>query len=88
MLTTKTLVYFFLEKKLLNYTHHYEFELSGIKLDDLRKIVNEKKIIYDLTQDQKGYKWGSNTKLSAVDLSEMPDYLKNNYKKYNNWLDT
>jgi len=77
-----------IEKKLLNYTHHYEFELSGIKLEHLKKIVNEKKIIYDLKQDQRGYKWGSNTKLSTVDLSEMPDYLKNNYKKYNNWLDT
>jgi beta-1,4-mannosyl-glycoprotein beta-1,4-N-acetylglucosaminyltransferase len=77
-----------IEKKLLNYTHHYEFELSGLKLKDLKKIVKEKKIIYDHSQDQTGYKWGSVTTLSTVGLSEMPDYLRDNYKKYNNWLDT
>jgi beta-1,4-mannosyl-glycoprotein beta-1,4-N-acetylglucosaminyltransferase len=76
-----------LEKKFLNYTHHYEFEQSKLKLNDLEKIVNEKKIIYDHSQDQAGYKWGSDTKLNAIDLSNMPDYLKDNYKKYNNWLD-
>ena len=76
-----------IEKKFLNYTHHYEFELSGLKLDDLKKIINEKKIIYDHSQDQTKYKWGSNTTLSTVRLSEMPDYLRENYKKYDNWLD-
>ena len=73
--------------KHLNYTHHYEFELSGLKLNDLKKIINEKKIIYDHSQDQTKYKWGSNTTLSSVGLSEMPDYLRENYKKYGDWLD-
>ena len=76
-----------IEKKFLNYTHHYEFKLSGLKLEDLKKIVKEKKIIYDHSQDQTGYKWGSNATLNAVGLSEMPDYLKENYQKYNSWLD-
>ena len=76
-----------IEKKFLNYTHHYEFKLSGLKLEDLKKIVKEKKIIYDHSQDQTGYKWGSNATLNTVGLSEMPDYLKENYQKYNSWLD-
>ena len=76
-----------IEKKFLNYTHHYEFKLSGLKLEDLKKIVREKKIIYDHSQDRTGYKWGSNATLNTVGLSEMPDYLKENYQKYNSWLD-
>ena len=76
-----------IEKKFLNYTHHYEFKLSGLKLEDLKKIVKEKKIIYDHSKDQTRSKWRSNTTLSSVGLSEMPDYLKENYKKYDNWLD-
>ena len=76
-----------IEKKLLNYTHHYEFELSRLKLEDLKKKIKEKKIIYDHSQDQTGYKWGSNTTLSSIGLSEMPDYLRKNYKRYQNWLD-
>jgi len=76
-----------IEKKLLNYTHHYEFELSGLDLNDLKKLVEEKKIIYDHSQDQKSNKFRSNTKLSPVALSKMPDYLKDNYEKYSSWLD-
>ena len=33
-----------IEKKFLNYTHHYEFEESGIKLQELKKIISEKKL--------------------------------------------
>ena len=76
-----------IEKKFLNYTHHYEFEQSKLKLNDLEKIVKDKKVIYDHSQDQTGYKWGGDTKLDTVNLSGMPDYLKDNYKKYNTWLD-
>ena len=43
-----------LEKKLLNFAHHYEFEESGLKLNDIKKLINEKKrMIYDYKADQK-----------------------------------
>ena len=76
-----------IEKKLLNYTHHDEFERSGLKLHDLKKKVSEKKAIYNLNVDQKENKWDSKTTLLTIELSNMPDYLKENYKKYLNWLD-
>ena len=50
-------------------------------------MVKNKKIIYDLDVDQKDYKWKGTKKLSKVPLSEMPDYLSNNYKKYSNWIE-
>ena len=74
-------------KKLSNYTHHDEFEKSGIKLKDLKKKVSEKKAIYDHSVDQKSNKWDSKSTLKKVDLIEMPEYLRNNYIKYGNWLD-
>jgi len=74
-------------KKLEKYTHHYEFELSGLSLKDLQKKVDEKKILYDHSKDSRDYKWGSNARLSTLDLSKMPNYLKKNYKKYSDWLD-
>ena len=76
-----------IEKKLLNYTHHDEFERSGLKIEDLKKKVNEKKAIYDHSVDQRGYKWGAKTTLSKTELSEMPKYLKVNFKKYTDWLE-
>jgi len=76
-----------LEKKLLNYTHHYEFEKSGINIDDLRKKILEKKIIYDHSVDQRQFKWGSDKKLTKVELSKMPDYLKENKEKFSDWIE-
>jgi len=76
-----------IEKKLLNYTHHDEFEKSGLKVEDLRKKISDKKVIYDHNVDQTQYKWGSDVKLTTIGLNEMPDYLRINYKKYTNWID-
>ena len=30
-----------LEKKLLNFAHHYEFEQSGLKINDIKKAINQ-----------------------------------------------
>ena len=76
-----------IEKKLLNYTHHYEFEQSGLKVRDLQKKILEKKIIYDHSVDQKKFKWGSKKTLTKIDLSNMPKYLQDNDYKYSDWLD-
>jgi len=77
-----------IEKKLLNYTHHYEFEQSGLNANDIKKKILEKKIIYDHSSDQRGYKWGSEKTLQTLNISEMPDYIVNNSKKYTNWLES
>ena len=46
-----------LEKKLLNFAHHYEFEVSGLKINDIKKLIAEKRVMYDHNVDQKAYKW-------------------------------
>ena len=33
-----------LEKKLLNFAHHYEFEESGLKLRDIKNLILEKEL--------------------------------------------
>ena len=76
-----------IKKKLSNYTHHYEFEQSGLNIDDLKKKITEKKIIYDHGVDQRQPKWKSEKTLTKTDLKNMPTYLRENYKKYANWLD-
>ena len=76
-----------IEKKLLNYTHHYEYEQSGLKLIDIKDMVKNKKIIYDHSIDQRGYKWKGEKTLEKVPLSKMPIYLSENSKKYNDWLE-
>ena len=49
-----------------SFLHHLEYEKSGLKKDDLKKMIYEKKIIYNHNIDQKGYKWSDTTKLENI----------------------
>ena len=77
-----------IEKKFSNFLHHQDFEYSGLNLNDIKKMVKNKKILYDHSADQRDFKWSGSKTLKKIDLSYMPDYIRENYKKYNNWLDT
>ena len=76
-----------LEKKLLNFAHHYEYEESGLKLDDIKKLILEKRVMYDHTVDQKGYKWSGKSILKKIDEKFLPEHLSSNLNKYSDWLD-
>ena len=76
-----------LEKKLLNFAHHYEFTESGLDIDDIKKFMSERRVIYDYNVDQKKYKWSGKSKLEKIDTSLLPNYIFNNLKKYTDWLD-
>ena len=76
-----------LEKKLLNFAHHYEFEESGLKTSDIKKLIIERRVMYDHKIDQRGYKWSGKSILKKIPNSSLPDYINKNLSKYNNWLD-
>ena len=76
-----------LEKKLLNFAHHYEYEDSGLKISDIKRFVAEKRVIYDHNVDSKAFKWSGKTKLHKVDNSLLPEYVSSNILKYKDWLD-
>ena len=50
-------------------------------------MVKNKKILYDHNADQKDFKWTGSKSLKKVDLSNLPEYIRNNLKKYDKWLD-
>ena len=76
-----------IEKKFSNFLHHQDFEDSGLQLNDVKEMVKNKKVLYDHNVDQKDYKWSGKTTLKKISLTEMPDYLSENNKKYTNWLE-
>ena len=76
-----------LEKKLLNFAHHYEYEESGLSIKDLKKLIEEKRVMYDHNIDQKGYKWSGKSILKNYDIDLLPEYISSNQKKYSDWLD-
>ena len=76
-----------LEHKLKNFAHHYEYEESGLKIEDLKKLISEKRVMYDHNVDQTGYKWSGKSKLIKVSDSELPEYICLNKKNFKEWLD-
>ena len=76
-----------IEKKYLNFLHHQDFEYSGLTLDDVKAMVKNKKVLYDHSTDQRDFKWKGSATLKRIALSEMPNYLSENYKKFANWLE-
>jgi len=75
-----------LEKKLLNFAHHYEFEKSGLQLEDIKRFMNERRVVYDHNIDQRGFKWSGKSKLKIVNNEMLPQYILDNLNKYNSWL--
>ena len=41
-----------------NFAHHYEYEESGLGVEDIKKIILEKRVMYDHKADQKKIKMG------------------------------
>ena len=76
-----------LENKLLNFAHHYEYEESGLNINKIKKLIKEKKVIYDHNVDQKKYKWSGNASLKKIEMSLLPEYIRLNLKNYEDWLD-
>ena len=76
-----------LEKKLLNYAHHYEFQESGLKIADIKKFISEKRVIYDYKVDQKEFKWSGKSTLKKLETKFLPSYISKNVHKYSDWLD-
>ena len=76
-----------LEKKLLNFAHHYEFEQSGLKITDLQKLIKEKRVMYDHSVDQTGYKWSGKSILKTININQLPNYISKNITKFKDWLD-
>ena len=76
-----------LEKKLLNFAHHYEFEESGLNINDIKKLIAEKRVMYDHNVDQRGYKWSGKSILKKVEKAELPNHITNNLDLYEKWLD-
>ena len=76
-----------LEYKLLNFTHHYEFEESNLKIDDLKKLIKEKRVMYDHNVDQTAYKWSGKSILKNLPITELPEYIIENKQSLQKWLD-
>ena len=77
-----------LYKKLTNFGHHDEFELSGLTINDLKKRIDEKKVFYNHFVDKSSLKkWEYEYPLKKIDNTLLPQYIQNNIQKFTEWMD-
>ena len=73
-----------------NDEHHDEFDLTGINVNDIKNMINNKYIVYDHSADSRNLekKWNKSNRvyLSVINDNKLPDYLINNKNKYLNWF--
>ena len=75
-----------IENKFKSYLHHREFELSGLNLKGIKKLVENGYAIYDLKADQRINKIGGGNKLKKVNDKILPKFILKNKKKLINWF--
>ena len=73
--------------KMKNFLHHLEYEESGLGVEDVKKIISEKKIFYNHFADKKEKKWGAKISLEREDEQYLPKYIIDNKFKFSEWLD-
>ena len=76
-----------IDLKMKNFLHHLEYEESGLDLEDIKKIISEKKVFYNHSADKRDRKW--NVKINLVKESNqyLPNYIIENKEKFNKWFD-
>ena len=73
--------------KMKNFLHHLEYEESGLGVEEVRKIISEKKVFYDHNADKRDRKWSAEIILVRENDKYLPNYIIENKEKYTDWLD-
>ena len=76
-----------IEKKLKSYLHHREYDLNPIGIDKIKKLVEEKRTIYNLKTDQRLNQFKNGNKLNKIDISLLPNYILKNKDKLKKWIE-
>ena len=76
-----------IEKKLKSYLHHIDYDVDPIGINRIKKIVEDKKAIYDLKADQRQSKFNAQNELIKIDNNLLPSYILENMDKFEDWIE-
>ena len=76
-----------IHSKDLNAEHHDEYRLSKKDVPRIADMVKRKIINYDFQAKSNEYKFSKEFKLKTLSIDQMPSFLQQNAKKYNEWFD-
>jgi len=77
-----------LHYKMQNFAHHLEYDSSGIKVEDLREKISNRKVFYDHAADKTDIdKYKSSINLEVVQDKFLPRFLVENKDFYKEWFE-
>tara|TARA_B100000989_G_scaffold30501_1_gene19451 strand:+ start:3065 stop:3967 length:903 start_codon:yes stop_codon:yes gene_type:complete len=76
-----------IHKKELDAEHHDEYRASNKNPQKIKDLIERRVIDHDHVADSKKSKYGSEFKLKVISLDELPEFIKLNWKKYEQFLD-
>lgn len=77
-----------IEKKLRSYLHHTEYELNPLNPEKISNLIKQKKTVYNLKVDSRSNKFRDGNTLEKLNFNDLPKYVKDNLKKFNDWMDS
>ena len=75
-----------IEQKLKSYTHHREYDLNPIGIENIEERIKNKMSVYNLSSDKRENQFAQGVKLEIMENNELPSYIRHNLKKYEEWL--
>ena len=76
-----------IEQKLKSYTHHREYDLNPIGLENIASRIKNRESVYNLSIDKRSNKFTSGVKLKILNEKDLPDFLVYNKDKFKDWLE-
>lgn len=75
-----------IEEKLKSYTHHREYDLNPIGVENIQKRIKNRESVYNLCVDQRKNQFSEGIKLNVLNIEELPEYIRINKEKFKEWL--
>ena len=76
-----------IKHKFESYLHHREFEINPLSIEEIKKIMKNKKAIYDLRIDKRLRKIGNGETLEKYPIEKLPKFLQDNLDNFEKWMD-
>ena len=67
--------------------HHREYDVNPVGIEKIKKMINEKKTIYNLKVDMRTNKFDGGNELKKIDLNLLPSYISKNKNKFSDWIE-
>ena len=72
--------------KIKSYLHHADFPEKLLTKEIFKNLIKEKKIMYDHSADKTKDRFKNKKPLDEFDKKLLPNYIKNNFEKFKDWL--